>query len=108
MPNIDEAFRQTMHSDKVRIAKGSKISLENSEELPNDGTCNTIIGVLSAGKDNCCKIDPTKSAELFSGTGNDLKSQQEMEEERRKQEEEERRKKQKKQKERKKLSAFKK
>lgn len=93
MPNIDEAFKQTMHSDKVRIAKGSKISLENSEELPNDGTCNTIIGVLSAGKDNCCKIDPTKSAELFSGTGNDLKSQQEMEEEKRRQEEEERRRK---------------
>ncbi len=93
LKNMEEAFKQTMHSDKVRIAKGSKISLENS--MKNSQRRHVQHNHRSAfcRKGQLCKIDPTKSAELFSGTGNDLKSQQEMEEEKRRQEEEERRRK---------------
>ena len=27
-------------------------------EIPKDGTHNTLLGLLYAGKENCCKIDP--------------------------------------------------
>lgn len=58
MRNIDQAFTRITKIDKVRIAKAGDISLVGDIKLPKDGSQNTLIGILAAGKDNCCKIDP--------------------------------------------------
>ena len=61
MPNIDKAFTQITKIEKIRIAQYGSIELDNrTEAVLNDGTQNTLIGILAAGKENCCKIDPRK------------------------------------------------
>lgn len=88
MPNIDEAFRRITKIEKVRLAKGSEIAL-GGISFPKDGTCNTLIGLLAEGKDNCCRIDPRKGAQFdfiddFKTKEEDQKTKEE--EEKRKQE----------------------
>ena len=58
MRNIDQAFTRITKIDKVRIAKAGDITLVGDIKLPKDGSQNTLIGILAAGKDNCCRIDP--------------------------------------------------
>lgn len=58
LPNLDKALLKITKIDKIRIAKTSEISLEGAFELPENGSFNTLIGLLSAGKENCCRIDP--------------------------------------------------
>ena len=64
LPNLDKAFTHITKIEKIRIAKSSEISLEGDIELPQDGTQNTLIGILASGKENCCRIDPRKGVQL--------------------------------------------
>lgn len=63
--NIEEAITNITKIDKVRIAKESLIELQNAPAFLGDGTHFTLIGLLDAGKENCCKIDPAQSQSNF-------------------------------------------
>ena len=66
LPNLDKALANATKIDKIRIAKSSEASLDGNIVLPADGTCNTLIGLLSAGKENCCRINPVKETQVVS------------------------------------------
>lgn len=84
LPNLDKALHHITKIDKIRIAHNGEIELRGSIKVPQDGSSNTLIGLLAAGKENCCKIDPRGHQLDFI---NDL--QQKEEEARRKAAEEE-------------------
>lgn len=63
--NMEEAIAQITKIDKIRIAKESLIELQNAPAFLVDGTQYTLIGLLDAGKDNCCKVDPSQSQSNF-------------------------------------------
>lgn len=63
--NMEEAIAQITKIDKIRIAKESLIELQNAPAFLADGTQYTLIGLLDAGKDNCCKVDPNQSQSNF-------------------------------------------
>ena len=58
LPNIEKALNKATQIEKIRIAKSSEVSLNGNIELPANGTFNTLIGILSAGKENCCRLEP--------------------------------------------------
>lgn len=64
LPNLDKAFFNITKIEKIRIAQNGAIELRGDINIPQDGSCNTLIGLLAAGKDNCCKIDPRKGHQL--------------------------------------------
>ena len=64
LPNLDKALTNITQIDKIRIAKTSGVSLIGGIKLPENGTANTLIGLLSAGKENCCRINPMKPQQL--------------------------------------------
>lgn len=66
MPNIEKAFSRITKIDKIRIARNEEIALNGSIEIPQDGTHNTLIGLLAAGKENCCKVDTLKPRDMFA------------------------------------------
>ena len=87
LPNLEEAFTHITKIEKVRTALNANVELEGySNLIPKDGSQNTLLGLLVAGKDNCCKIDPRKQQLDFI----DLEDQNAEEEKKRKEEEEER------------------
>ena len=55
MKNIEQAFRNTTHIDKIRIAKfvTQTINSNNPAITAHDGTMNTILGLLAKGDMNC-------------------------------------------------------
>ena len=88
----------------MRVAKDTHISLKGLE-VKKDGTNNTLIALLAAGKENCCltmptpeqpKPEPVKKptttathvieGQLFTETGESLAAAQEEEERKRQQE----------------------
>ena len=100
---IEEAFKARTKIDKVRIAKETQIVLKGVE-IKKDGSNNTLIALLSAGKENCCLVmsetptikpeTPKKSAtpierQLFTEDGRST-IEVEEEEEMKRQEEKER------------------
>lgn len=85
LPNLEEAFTHITKIEKVRTALNANVELEGySNLIPKDGSQNTLLGLLSAGKDNCCKLDPRKQQLDFI----DLDEQKAEEEKKRKEEEE--------------------
>jgi len=54
---MKEAFKARTKIEKVKIAKETQISLKGIE-IKKDGSCNTLIALLAAGKENCCLIMP--------------------------------------------------
>ena len=64
LPNLDKALTKVTQIDKIRIAKTSEVSLNGAIELPQNGTFNTLVGLLSAGKENCCRITPQLGQQL--------------------------------------------
>lgn len=54
---IEEAFKARTKIDKVRIAKDSQTLLKGLD-IKKDGTNNTLIALLDAGKENCCLTIP--------------------------------------------------
>ena len=55
MKNIERAFRNRTHVEKIRIAKfvNLVINSSNSEIKAHDGTMNTVLGLLAKGNMNC-------------------------------------------------------
>ena len=87
LPNLNKAFTAITKIDKIRIAHTGNIEIKDDhQDITPNGSQNTLIGLLAAGKENCCKIDPHKSQLSWI-------QQQEEEDEAKKKAEEERRKK---------------
>jgi len=65
LKNLDEAIKVRTKISNVKIAKfvRSEIKAEGPELFKKDGTQNTIIGLLNAGKENCCLKEVTKPVE---------------------------------------------
>ena len=55
--NMEEAFVKRTKIEKVRVAKETQISLKGLE-VKKDGSQNTLIALLAAGKENCCLMMP--------------------------------------------------
>lgn len=72
MKNIETAFRNHTHIDKIRIAKfvSQTINSTNEDINAHDGKMNTILGILAKGDMNCAGSEI--KADLFSNT-NDSK-----------------------------------
>ena len=104
--NMEEAFVKRTKIEKLRVAKDTHISLKGLE-VKKDGTNNTLIALLAAGKENCClaipaqeqpKPEPVKKpsatstnvieGQLFTDTGESLAAAKEEEERKRQQEKE--------------------
>ena len=69
MKNIDRAFRNHTHVDKIRVAKfvSQTINSNNPSINAKDGTMCTILGLLAKGDMNCAGAPITN--DLFSGSG---------------------------------------
>lgn len=67
MKNIDMAFREITHIDKVRIANfvTYTINSSNSEINAHNGTMNTLLGLLAKGDQNCWAPEE-RSSDLFN------------------------------------------
>ena len=57
LKNMEEAFVKRTKIEKVRIAKETQISLKGVE-VKKDGSQNTLVALLAAGKENCCLMMP--------------------------------------------------
>ena len=58
---MKEAFKARTKIEKIKIAKETQISLKGIE-IKKDGSSNTLIALLAAGKENCCLIMPETPA----------------------------------------------
>ena len=102
LKNMEEAFIKRTKIEKLRIAKDTQISLKGME-VKKDGSNNTLIALLAAGKENCClampehpKPEPVKKTtsphviegELFTPSGESMALAKEEEERKRQQEKE--------------------
>lgn len=101
LKNMEEAFTKRTKIEKLRVAKDTHIVLKGME-VKKDGTNNTLIALLAAGKENCCLImsepttrqEPVKKAvqsnviegQLFTESGESAAAAQEAEERKREQE----------------------
>ena len=54
LKNIDVAFSNITHIDKVRIARETIPNVKGNVEINKDGSKNTILSILLCGKENCC------------------------------------------------------
>ena len=92
--NIEGAMLKLCKMNKIRTADTVQETIRGyNEQIKKDGTQNTLLGLLIAGKENCClqeKPQPTPPPDIFKDD-EELKKQEE--ENRRKREEEEKRKK---------------
>lgn len=78
LANMEEAFSRRTKIDKIRVARETHIPLKGLE-IKKDGSYNTLIALLAAGKENCCLMIPEQSAKgtsqphvqvsLFTETG---------------------------------------
>ena len=68
MRNIETAFRNHTHIEKIRVAKCVTQAITAKDPLitAKDGTMNTVLGILAKGNMNCAgdEIDP--NADLFA------------------------------------------
>ena len=58
---MEDAFKARTKIEKVRIAKDTQIVLKGIE-IKKDGSNNTLIALLAAGKENCCLVMPETPA----------------------------------------------
>ena len=68
MKNIETAFRNHTHIDKIRIAKfvTHTITSNNSDITSHNGMMNTILGLLAKGDMNCAGQEVTQNGDLFN------------------------------------------
>lgn len=68
MKNIDVAFRNNSHNNKVRIAKfvNYAIHSSNSDVTARNGMMNTILGLLAKGEINCAGENVVEHKDLFA------------------------------------------
>lgn len=91
LPDIEKAFRRTTKIDKIRIARSGQIAVSGGIALREDGTQNTLVGLLAAGKDNCCKVDPHKQINMFDQQEEDKKKEELLKDQMKRAEEENKR-----------------
>lgn len=67
MKNIEKAFQNYTHIDKIRIAKfvTQTITASNPEIAAKNGTMNTVLGLLAKGDINCAGIEINPNGDLF-------------------------------------------
>jgi len=94
LKNMEEAFIKRTKIEKVRVAKDTLLSLKGIE-IRKDGTNNTLLALLAAGKENCClmmpeptKPEPVKKPTSATAIEQDIFIQAEKEEEERKRQQE--------------------
>ena len=94
MKNMEEAFTKRTKIEKLRVAKDTHITLKGLE-IKKDGSNNTLIALLAAGKANCClimpeqpKAEPIKRPTNTQAIEQDIFIQAEKEEEERKRQQE--------------------
>jgi cell division protein FtsA len=70
MPNIEKAFQNHTHIDKVRVAKSpiQTITGGNDDIKSKNAMMNTVIGLLLKGDMNCSGADIDPNGDLFSST----------------------------------------
>ena len=70
MKNIETAFRNHTHIDKIRIAKfvTQSISAKDPMIAAHNGTMNTILGLLAKGDMNCAGAEVDANGDLFKET----------------------------------------
>ena len=70
MVNIEKAFRNHTHVDKIRTAKfvTQTINASSPDMLPHDGTMNTLLGLLAKGDLNCAGEELDPNGNLFGGS----------------------------------------
>ena len=54
LKNIDVAFTNITHIEKVSIARDILPNVKGNVDINKDGTKNTILSILMSGKENCC------------------------------------------------------
>lgn len=69
MKNIEKAFSNHTHVEKIRIAKfvTQNISSNNPDITDHNGMMNTVLGILAKGDMNCAGEEATDEVDLFSG-----------------------------------------
>ena len=70
MKNIERAFRNHSHVDKIRIAKfvTQTINASNADINAKNGTMNTILGLVAKGDINCAGAPINPDQKLFEDT----------------------------------------
>ena len=72
MKNIEKAFCNYTHLDKIRVAKfvNQTVRSNNADINTKNGTMNTVLGILIKGDQNCAgvEIDPTDLFESSNST----------------------------------------
>ncbi len=65
LKNLEQLLRSHSKIEKVKQVKTPRISVDAlyPEHLVKDGTQNTILGILNAGKENCCRPEAPKNVE---------------------------------------------
>lgn len=68
MKNIEKAFRNITHIEKVRTAKfvTQNIQSNNSEITAHNGMMNTVLGILAKGDMNCAGNEASATKDLFA------------------------------------------
>ena len=68
MKDIDKAFRNYTHIDKIRIAKFVTQTITSSiaEVTAHDGKMNTVLGLLAKGDINCAGMEKDPNGDLFA------------------------------------------
>jgi len=68
MKNIEQAFRNHTHVDKIRIAKFVTQTVTSRDEVINahDGRMNTVLSLLAKGNMNCAGREVDPNADLFA------------------------------------------
>lgn len=79
LQHLDESFQKKTKIDKVKIAKFIRQAVRstNPNLISKDGTQNTILGLLCAGKENCCKVVEIKPKEEKFATSGKLFEEEE-------------------------------
>lgn len=70
MKNIETAFRNHTHIEKIRVAKFVTQTITSKDATINahNGTMNTVLGLLAKGNMNCAGTDVDPNGDLFSTT----------------------------------------
>lgn len=69
LKNIERAFRNITHLDKIRIAKfvNHTITSNNADITAHNATMNTVLGLLAKGDRNCAGPELNQNRDIFDG-----------------------------------------
>lgn len=67
MKNIERAFQNHTHIDKIRVAKFVKLDIKSNHAdiTEHNSMMNTVLGILNKGDMNCAGEETTENASLF-------------------------------------------